>query len=116
HTLRHTYATNLARAGVNQAIAMYLMGHTDISTTVEVYTDVQKDMAAKGDVQLRAWLSGKSVAETASQRSEYDELRNMASEIVRVTKRARDDIQKHGAVRAEHARKLAELGISFDEL
>lgn len=116
HTLRHTYATNLARAGVNQAITMYLMGHTDISTTVEVYTDVQKDMAARGDEQLRAWLSGKSTAETDSQRHEYDELRNMASEIIRVANVAREELQETGVVKAHHVEQMAKLGITMDDL
>lgn len=80
HTLRRTHATNLARAGVNQAVTMYLMGHNDISTTIEIYTDVQKDMAAKGDSQLRAWLNGQNVMDT--QHEEFEELRHMAQEAV----------------------------------
>ena len=86
HILRHTYATNLARAGVNQAVAMYLMGHTDISTTVEVYTDVQKDMAAKGDAQLQAWMAGQSVESTPAEVKEYDEMRKIALELISTTK------------------------------
>jgi len=86
HTLRHTYATNLARAGVNQAVAMYLMGHTDISTTVEVYTDVQKDMASKGDAQLQAWMAGQSVESTPAEHAEYDEMRKIALELISTTK------------------------------
>lgn len=80
HTLRRTHATNLARAGVNQAVTMYLMGHNDISTTIEIYTDVQKDMAAKGDAQLRAWLNGRIVSDEF--RDEFEELRHMAQEAV----------------------------------
>ena len=79
HTLRRTYATNLARAGVSIPVTMALMGHTDYETTVSVYTDVQKDMKAKGDAQLQAWLAGEIVTEGAEQKEEFQELRTMAN-------------------------------------
>ena len=42
HALRHTYCTNLARAGVNPWLAMKLMRHSDINLTTRVYTDAGK--------------------------------------------------------------------------
>lgn len=48
YCLRHTYCTDLQRAGVPLNIARYLMGHTDISTTAHIYThsgDVEVDQA-----------------------------------------------------------------------
>ena len=39
HSLRHTLATNLARAGVPIREAMALMRHTDRRLTEKVYTD-----------------------------------------------------------------------------
>lgn len=42
HALRHTYCTNLARAGVNPWLAMKLMRHSDINMTTRVYTDAGK--------------------------------------------------------------------------
>ncbi len=44
HSLRHTYATNHARAGTDITTLMGLLGHSDMQTTVEIYTEAQLDM------------------------------------------------------------------------
>ena len=44
HELRHSYATRLARHGVNPRIAQRLLGHSRLSTTLEVYTHVSDEM------------------------------------------------------------------------
>ena len=44
HELRHSYATRLARHGVNPRVAQKLLGHSSLSTTLEVYTHVTDDM------------------------------------------------------------------------
>lgn len=38
HILRHTYATLLNNAGVNPKTIQYILGHADISTTMNRYT------------------------------------------------------------------------------
>lgn len=38
YTLRHTFCTDLEKAGVPLNVAKYLMGHTDIATTAKIYT------------------------------------------------------------------------------
>jgi len=35
---RHTYCTNMARAGMNPKSLQYLMGHSEVATTMDVYT------------------------------------------------------------------------------
>lgn len=40
YDLRHTYCTNLARAGVDIRTAQKLMGHANISITADIYTHV----------------------------------------------------------------------------
>lgn len=45
YNLRHTYCTNLQRAGVPINIAKYLMGHDDIKTTSKIYTHYTEDQA-----------------------------------------------------------------------
>lgn len=43
HMLRHTYATSLYRAGIDLKTAQYLLGHSDIKMTAEIYTHIQQD-------------------------------------------------------------------------
>jgi site-specific recombinase XerD len=38
HVCRHTYCSNMARKGMNPKTLQYLMGHSDISVTLNVYT------------------------------------------------------------------------------
>ncbi len=38
YNLRHTYCTNLCRQGVDIRVAQYLMGHSDIRLTTNIYT------------------------------------------------------------------------------
>jgi len=38
HVCRHTYCTNMAKAGTNPKTLQYLMGHSDISITLNTYT------------------------------------------------------------------------------
>jgi integrase len=44
YCLRHTYCTDLQAAGVPLNVAKYLMGHTDVSTTANIYTHTTKGM------------------------------------------------------------------------
>ena len=40
HVCRHTYCSNHAKAGMNPKTLQYLMGHSDIAVTLNVYTHV----------------------------------------------------------------------------
>ena len=42
--LRHTYCTHLAEKGVDIRTAQYLMGHSDIKVTANIYTHVNNEM------------------------------------------------------------------------
>lgn len=44
HSLRHTFATRMCEAGVNVKVVQDALGHTDISTTLNIYTDVTKEL------------------------------------------------------------------------
>lgn len=44
HTLRHTFATRLCESGMNMKLIQNILGHTDISTTVNIYTHVTRDL------------------------------------------------------------------------
>jgi site-specific recombinase XerD len=42
HVFRHTYATMLFYAGVDMKAAQYLLGHSSATTTLEIYTHLDK--------------------------------------------------------------------------
>ena len=44
HTLRHTFTTRMCEAGVNVKVIQDTLGHKDISTTLNIYTDVTKEL------------------------------------------------------------------------
>lgn len=44
HSLRHTFATRMCEAGVNIKAIQDILGHKDIETTMNIYTDATEDM------------------------------------------------------------------------
>lgn len=47
HVCRHTYCSNMAKTGMNPKTLQYLMGHSDIAVTLNVYTHVGLEDAEK---------------------------------------------------------------------
>ncbi len=47
HSLRHTFATRLCEAGLNIKVIQDVLGHKDISTTMDIYVDVTKELKKK---------------------------------------------------------------------
>ena len=45
HVCRHTHCSNMAKSGMNPKTLQYLMGHSDISVTMNVYTHIGFDDA-----------------------------------------------------------------------
>ena len=45
HTLRHTFCTNLANAGMNPKALQYIMGHSNINMTLNYYAHATPDNA-----------------------------------------------------------------------
>lgn len=40
HVCRHTFCSNMAKSGMNPKTLQYIMGHSDISVTLNTYTHV----------------------------------------------------------------------------
>ena len=47
HSLRHTFATRMCEQGVNIKVIQDVLGHKDIETTMDVYTDATMDLKTK---------------------------------------------------------------------
>lgn len=60
HMLRHTYATSLYRAGIDLKTAQYLLGHSDIKMTAEIYTHIQQDNLTSAATKINQLFGGGS--------------------------------------------------------
>ena len=52
HVCRHTYCSNMAKSGMNPKALQYLMGHADISITMNTYTHVKYEDAKAEVIRL----------------------------------------------------------------
>lgn len=59
HMLRHTYATNLYFSGVDVLTAKELLGHSDIKTTLGIYTHLDKLHKSKNISKYNEYLGGR---------------------------------------------------------
>lgn len=60
HMLRHTYATSLYRADIDLKTAQYLLGHSDIKMTAEIYTHIQQDKLTSAASKINQLFAGGS--------------------------------------------------------
>ena len=58
HMLRHSYATSLYRARVDLKTAQYLLGHSDIRMTAEIYTHIAEDDVTNSADKITAYFNG----------------------------------------------------------
>ena len=65
HSLRHTFTTRMCEAGVNVKVIQDTLGHKDISTTLNIYTDVTKELRQSEFEGLDSYF-----------KSEYNEVSN----------------------------------------
>ena len=57
HALRHTFTTRMCEAGVNVKVIQDTLGHADISTTLNIYADVTKDLKKAEFEGLDKWFA-----------------------------------------------------------
>ena len=58
HVCRHTCCTNYAKSGMNPKVLQYIMGHADVSVTLDTYTHIKED-DAKEEMERLGFLSVK---------------------------------------------------------
>lgn len=66
HVCRHTYCSNQAKAGINPKTLEYLMEHSDISVTMNVYTHLSFDDSKDEMVRLEELNAAKKEVEKVS--------------------------------------------------
>lgn len=70
HSLRHTFTTRLVEAGVNLKVVQDTLGHKDFSTTMDIYTDVTKELKQREFDNLQEKMNQKKYK--GKQRSNSD--------------------------------------------
>lgn len=66
HDLRYTYATMLYDAGVDVKTAAALLGHSDITMTMQIYTQLSARKQQQGIDALLAYVEGKEVVQNVA--------------------------------------------------
>lgn len=62
HVCRHTFCSNMAKSGMNPKTLQYIMGHSDISVTLNTYTHLNYDDAEEEMQKVVGIASKKSTA------------------------------------------------------
>ena len=60
HILRHTFTTRMCEAGVNIKVMQEVLGHADVSTTLNIYADATQEYQQVAFADLEEYLSSHS--------------------------------------------------------
>ena len=63
HSLRHTFTTRMCEAGVNVKVIQDALGHADISTTLNIYADVTKELKKDEFADLDLFFKNRETTE-----------------------------------------------------
>lgn len=66
--LRHTYATKLAEAGVDIKTAQYLLGHSDIKMTANIYTHVTAGLIKMAKDKINEYANKQDIREESAKK------------------------------------------------
>ena len=61
HNLRHTFATRLCESGINVKVIQDVLGHVDISTTMDIYVDVMNDTKKRELANFDGYMAAQKV-------------------------------------------------------
>ena len=84
HICRHTYCTNMALSGVSAKTLQYLMGRSDISITLNVYTHIKFDDAQK-EVEF---IQTRQQKEMENVRKELEQVGEIQPKVIRFPNKA----------------------------
>ena len=65
HSLRHTFTTRMCEAGVNIKVMQDTLGHADISTTLNIYADVTRELKRDEFAGLDSYFKGEKKTDAA---------------------------------------------------
>ena len=68
HICRHTYCLNMAKSGISVKTLQYLMGHTDIAVTMNVYTHISFNDAEEELKKMEELKSARDELERKNER------------------------------------------------
>lgn len=58
HSLRHTFTTRLVESGVNIKVVQDVLGHKDVKTTLNIYTDATQELKQREFENLQKRING----------------------------------------------------------
>ncbi len=85
HSLRHTFTTRLCETGVNVKVIQDVLGHFDISTTMNIYADATKDLKDKEFAAFSDYME--KVSNNQEQKTDEEDKESMMIEVTQVGKK-----------------------------
>ena len=56
HVLRHTFATRMCESGLNVKVVQSVLGHADVTTTLDIYVTVTNDLKKREITAFETYL------------------------------------------------------------
>lgn len=72
HSLRHTYATLLYDSGVDVLTAQYLLGHSDVKTTMDIYTHLTERKKTRSISSFNSFINAEYIKQCKSDASQLN--------------------------------------------